>query len=150
LRRTLFRHRPEPAGVGLDVGALAPMVDMMVLLLVFLLRTYSTDLAPAPEHESFELAGTTSDADRSGGVELLVSTEAVYVNGHRVAAWEFIEGSGVIDPLYAVLLQVRPKVRAEVHADAGVPWRRLERVLQTAQAAGVEEIALVGVWRGGM
>ena len=136
--------------MGLEVGALAPMVDMMVLLLVFLLRTYSTDLAPAPPNESFALAGTTSDADRNGGVELIVSAEAIYVNGLRVAAWEYIDGSGVIDPLYTLLLQVRPKVRAEVHADASVPWKRLERVLQTAQAAGVEEIALVGVWRGGM
>lgn len=150
MRRRLFRKRPEPEGVGLDVGALAPMVDMMVLLLVFLLRTYSTDLAPTPADEPFELAGTTADADRRGGVELLVSSEGVYVNGHRVAAWEFVEGEGVIDPLYSILLQVRPKVRAEVHADATVPWKRLSRVLQTAQAAGVEEIALVGVWRGGM
>lgn len=148
MKRTLFRQRPDASSVGLDVGALAPMVDMMVLLLVFLLRTYSTDLAPAPLNEPFALAGTTADTDRRGGVELLVSAEAVYLNGQRVAAWEYIEGSGVIDPLYTLLLQVRPKVRAEVHADAGVPWRRLERVLQTAQAAGVEEIALVGVWRG--
>lgn len=150
MKRALFRRRAEPAGVGLDVGALAPMVDMMVLLLVFLLRTYSTDLAPAPEEGPFELAGTTADGDRRGGVELLVSREGVHVNGHRVAAWEYIEGEGVIEPLYATLLQVRPKVRAEVHADASVPWKRLQRVLQTAEAAGVEEIALVGVWRGGM
>jgi len=150
MKRRLFRHRVDSAGVGLDVGALAPMVDMMVLLLVFLLRTYSTDLAPAPPNESFMLANTSADGDRAGGIELIVSPQGIYVNGHRVAAWEFIDGNGVIEPLYAILLQVRPKVRAEIHADASVPWKRLQRVLQTAQAAGVEEIALVGVWQGGI
>ncbi len=149
-RRGLFRRSPEAAGVGLDVGALAPMVDMMTLLLVFLLRTYSTDLAPAPADGPFELAGTHSEDARRGGIEILVTGEAVHVNGQRIAAWAHIGEDGSIDPLYQMLLQSRPKTRAEIHADASVPWRRLQRVLGTAQAAGVEQIALVGAHSGAM
>ena len=149
-RRRLMGAVPEFTSGGLDVGALAPMVDMMVLLLVFLLRTYSTDLAPAPREGRFELAATTSEDARSGGVEILVSPDAIYVDGLRIAAWSYVEGAGVIDPLYQRLLQSRSKDRAEVHADAGVPWARLSRVLNTAQAAGVKELALVGVVAGGM
>lgn len=150
MKRPLFRKRPAPGAAGLDVGALAPMVDMMTLLLVFLLRTYSTDLAPAPPEGPFALAPTGSEDARKGGIELIVSGEAIYVDGQRVAAWDHVAGDGVIDPLYARLLQARPKVRAEVHADGSVPWRSLSRVLATAQAAGVEQIALVGAYRGGM
>lgn len=150
MRRRLFRRGAEPAGVGLDVGALAPMVDMMTLLLVFLLRTYSTDLAPAPPEGPFELAGTASEDARKGGIEVLVSSEAIFVNGQRIAAWEYAGEAGTIEPLYDMLLMARPKLRAEVHADASVPWSRLSRVLATAQAAGVEQIALVGAHVGGM
>lgn len=150
MRRRLFRRKAEPAGVGLDVGALAPMVDMMTLLLVFLLRTYSTDLAPAPPEGPFELAGTHSEDARKGGIEILVSGEAIFVNGQRIAAWAYAGDEGSIEPLYELLLQSRPKTRAEVHADASVPWKRLSRVLATAQAAGVEQIALVGAHTGGM
>ena len=149
-RRRLLRAN-EPGGTpGLDVGALAPMVDMMTLLLVFLLRTYSTELAPAPPSGAFVLASTSSEDSRSGGIEILVSNEAIHVDGLRIAAWEYVDGEGVIDPLYARLLQARPRRRAEVHADASVPWKRLSRVLGTAQAAGVEQLALVGAYGGSL
>ncbi len=150
MKRRLFRSAPSEGTSGLDVGALAPMVDMMTLLLVFLLRTYSTDLAPSPPEGPFALAATGSEDARKGGIELIVSGEAIYVDGQRVASWDHVEGEGVIDPLYSRLLQARPKLRAEVHADGTVPWRQLSRVLATAQAAGVEQIALVGAYRGGM
>ena len=93
---------------------------------------------------------TSSEDARKGGIEVLVSGEAIYVDGQRIASWDHVAGEGVIDPLYSRLLQARPKVRAEVHADGAVPWRSLSRVLATAQAAGVEQIALVGGYRGGM
>ena len=152
-RGRLLRREGTSGAVGLDVGALAPMVDMMTLLLVFLLRTYSTDLAPAPPEGPFALASTASEDPRRGGVEILVSTEAIYVDGQRVAAWGYIDGEApgaVIRPLYDRLLAQRGKARAEVHADGNIPWKQLSRVLSTAQAAGVEQIALVGAYRGGM
>lgn len=147
--KRMFRRAP-PASVGLDVGALAPMVDMMTLLLVFLLRSYSTDAAPAPREGPFDLAATSSEDPRHGGLELLVSAEAIYVDGQRIAAWEFVEGEGVIRPLYDRLLAARQKGRAEVHADRGVEWQDLSRVLATARAAGVEQLSLVGAYQGGM
>ena len=119
-RRGLFRHSAE-TGVGLDVGALAPMVDMMTLLLVFLLRTYSTDVAPAPTAGPFALAGTDSEDARRGGIEILLSVDAVHVNGQRIAAWAHIGEEGTIEPLYQMLLQSRPKKRAEIHAAPKLP-----------------------------
>lgn len=150
MRRTLFRRREASASVGLDVGALAPMVDMMTLLLVFLLRTYSTELAPAPPEGPFELAATRSEEARKGGVEILVTTEAIYVDGIRIAAWEYAGEVGTVRPLYDRLLAARGKTRAEIHADGAVPWSRLERVLSTAKAAGVEHIGLVGGYAGSL
>ncbi len=141
--KRMFRSRPT-ATVGLDVGALAPMVDMMTLLLVFLLRTYSADAAPMPPEGPFELATTASDDERHVGTEILVSDVAVYVDGHRIAAWDFIEGEGVIRPLYDRLLATRGKASVEVHADRAVEWRQLSRVLATARAAGFERLSLVG------
>jgi biopolymer transport protein ExbD len=147
----LLRRRDEPSvSAGLDVGALAPMVDMMTLLLVFLLRTYSTDLAPMPPEGPFQLAPTASEDARKGGLEILVSGEAIYVDGQRIAAWEFVVGEGVVRPLYDRLLASRKKDRAEVHADGVVEWARLSRVLATARAAGVQELSLVGAYRGSL
>lgn len=142
-RRRLFRSRGD-ALPGLDVGALAPMVDMMTLLLVFLLRSYSTEAAPAPPQGPFELAGTVSEESRRPAIEVLVSEEAVYIDGHRVIAVQYLPDDLLVHEIYDPLLLMRGKQRLEVHADRHVAWGVLKRVLHTARAAGFEEISLVG------
>ena len=148
MKRWFARHDVAP--VGLDVGALAPLVDMMTLLLVFLLRTYSTELAPSPPSGPFELGPTVSEDARQGGVEILVAVDAIYVDGQRIAAWDYVGTEGLVRPLYDRLLASRSKARVEVHADAAVTWARLGRVFATAQAAGVQDLALVGAYRGSL
>lgn len=142
-RRRLFRTEEPALSPGLDVGALAPMVDMMTLLLVFLLRSYSTEAAPAPPEGPFELAGTVSEAAREPAVEILVSEEAVYIEGRRVVAVRYLPDTLLVREIYDPLLALRGKRRVEVHADRHVAWGALKRVLHTAKAAGYEEISLV-------
>ena len=59
---------------------------LVTLLLVFLLRSWSQESAPAPPEGRFELAGTTSEDGRNPAVVVLVSTEAIWIEGHRVIA----------------------------------------------------------------
>lgn len=144
MRRRLFRP-VEAVSDGLDVGALAPMVDMMTLLLVFLLRTWSTESAPEPSTGSFELATTTSTEARSGGLTVLVSPSGVWLEGRRVIGLDDLGDDTLIRPLYDPLLAMRGEKAVEIHADATVPWAVLKRVFATCQAAGSPQIALVGV-----
>lgn len=149
-RRSLFRRDSGPASDGLDVGALAPMVDMMTLLLVFLLRTWSTESAPAPPTGSFTLASTTSSDTRAAAVTILVSSEAIWVEGHRVTATPSVGADVIIRQIYDPLLMLREKGRVEIHSDASVSYGVLKRVIATCQAAGVTEVALVGASAEGM
>lgn len=140
--RRMFRT--EPTRVGLDVGALAPMVDMMTILLVFLLRSWSTEPPVAAPEGPFELAGTSSEAGRKGGLQLLVSPEAVWVDGERVVALDRLGDDAVVRPVYDRVLALRSPERAEVLVDRTVDWARLKRILATLHAAGVVDISLVG------
>ena len=149
MRRRLFRSAEAPRD-GLDVGALAPMVDMMTLLLVFLLRTWSTEPAPTPPTGTFALAPTASPDSRGPATTLLVSPEAIWVDGHRVIATPNVGADVVIREVYDPLLARKGVNRVEIHADAGVPWAVLKRVIATSQAAGAEEVALVGASVEGM
>ncbi len=127
------------------------MVDMMTLLLVFLLKTWSTESAPIPPTGAFALATTSSVNVRGPAVTILVSAEAVWVDGHRVIATTSIAGeAGVVREIYDPLLMQKDKARVEIHADAGVNYGVLKRVMATCQAAGVDEVALVGASAGGM
>jgi biopolymer transport protein ExbD len=144
MRRRLFRPRAAGPLPGLDVGALAPLVDMMTLLLVFLLRSYSTEAAPRPpDGGHFELAGTVSEDPRKAAVEILVSREAIYVEGRRVIAVAYLPDTLLVHEIYDPLLAAHGKRRVEVHADKDIPWGVLKRVLHTARAAGFEELSLV-------
>lgn len=144
MRRRLFKPPTTALSDGLDVGALAPLVDMMTLLLVFLLRSYSTESAPMPPDGRFELAGTVSEAAREGGsVVVLVSQEAIYVEGRRVIAVGYLPPELLVREIYDPLLLMRGKQRIEVHADRTIPWGVLKRVLHTARTAGFEELSLV-------
>ncbi len=143
-RRRLFSAAPSGPLPGLDVGALAPLVDMMTLLLVFLLRSYSTESAPMPPEGRFELAGTVSEEAREGGsVVVLISGDAVYVEGRRVIAVAYLPPELLVREIYDPLLLMRDKRRIEVHADRAIPWGVLKRVLHTARTAGFEELSLV-------
>ena len=161
MRRRLFQRSGAPVRDGLDVGALAPMVDMMTLLLVFLLRTWSTESAPTPTTGAFSLAATTSADPRQPATEIIVSNEGVWINSHRVTATRALASTpagatastpaeGLIREIYDPLLQARVKDRVEIHADAQVNYGILKKIIATCHAAGFQEIALVGVSAEGM
>lgn len=150
MRRMARSRGGEPSGPGLDIGALAPMVDMMTVLLVLLLRSYATDPAPMPPEGRLELADTLSEDARRPATEILVSDEAIYINGHRVIAVAYLPEQLLVRELYDPLLLMRDKGRVEIHAHRDVTWRTIERVLHTVQSAGYDEIALVGIAGGGM
>jgi biopolymer transport protein ExbD len=147
--RRLF-SRQEASLVGLDVGALAPMVDMMTLLLVFLLRSYSNEAAPTPPSGPFELAGTQAEGSRQGGTQVMLSVEAVFLDGERVLAVDYLGSEPMIRPLYDRLLGVRDKSRLEVISDKHVPYGTLKKVFQTARSAGFSKITLVGASSGSL
>lgn len=148
--RRMFASKGLNQGPGLDIGALAPMVDMMTVLLVLLLRSYATDPAPMPPEGRLELADTLSEDPRQAAIELLISDEAIYINGHRVIAVAYLPTDLLVRELYDPLLAMRSKGRVEIHAHRAATWSTLERVLHTARAAGYSDIALVGIAGGGV
>lgn len=137
------RRAHDEAPAGLDIGALAPMVDLLTVLLVFLLRSWSAEAAPAAPEPGFELPATTTDAARRGGLEIVVTREAVYLAGERIAATARATDGPVLRTLYDRVLALREPARAEVYVDGRVPWAAVRAVLVTAKSAGVGEVSLV-------
>ncbi len=144
MRRRMFKRSEAESQTGLDIGALAPMVDMMTLLLVFLLRTYSSEPAPMPPEGQFELPNTAAQDPRRPAVTILVGREAIYVDGDRMIATKYLPEDLLVTEIYDRLLASKGMHRVEVHADHRVSYGALKRVLHTASAAGFDEISLVG------
>ena len=142
--RRLFRS--QPVGSGPALAALMPMVDIMTILLVAILRTWSTQPPMQPVEAGFELPISRSEGEPSLSMAIDVGMDGIYVDGFRAGASQFWSTSDkvlipeVLDALHAAS---PARVRVRAHADA--PWTLVGKVLSTAQHAGVGDVELVAI-----
>ena len=71
MRRGLRPLRAVSSGTNPLYAALAPMVDVLTILLVFLLRTWSTDPPVRPDDPSFQLPLSVEEATPTGASSTL-------------------------------------------------------------------------------
>ncbi|MFH1470043.1 MAG: biopolymer transporter ExbD [Pseudomonadota bacterium] len=145
--RRLIRRPPRAPGTS----PLAPMVDVITILLVGLLQAYSVDAPIRPDDPDFQLPASASEAPVTPVLEIHVTPEAIYVGGERTAgAPYYLEHDDVlIEELYA-LLQGRGAIPVELAVDARVPYALVRKVLFTAREAGAKQVTLVARARSGM
>lgn len=146
MRRPLFRSAP-PGGVGtLGTGALAAMVDLLTILLVVLLRTWSTEPPLDLAEPGAELPLSQAEDPVGPGVIVDIGPSGLWVEGERTGAVSYHLDSDevLVQELYSALQQ-RGGRRVVVRADQDTPWRLLGKVMFTAQHAGYAEIEVVAV-----
>ena len=144
MRRTLTK-RPPPSG-GLGAAALAPLVDLLTLLLVAVLRTWSTDPPVSVPEEGFELPISREERPATKGVVIDIGENGLYVQGWRAGSTEFWTSSEdvLIEGIQSAL-QSQGGTRALIRAHRAAPWQLVGKVLFTAQQSGYSEIELVAV-----
>ena len=148
MRRRLFRA--PPAQGELSSAALAPLVDLLTLLLVFLLRGFSTD-PPLDLHEAFELARSASEVEAARQLAIDVTPNGLYVDGRRVGATAYFESGQdpLIREVYDALL-IGGSSQVDLRVDASIPYAVVRKLLHTVREAGVERVALVAESRAGL
>lgn len=143
MRPRRLRMAAPAAGAALGAAALAPLVDLLTLLVVALLRGQSAD-PPVVVEPGFALP--TSRQERPAGAPALtvdLGQRGLYLDGWRVgAAAAALEGEGRVEPLYAALLRSE-KGPLRLRVDARLPFSALDRLLLTAREAGYAEVELV-------
>jgi biopolymer transport protein ExbD len=131
-------------------AAMAPMVDLLTILLVFLLKSWSTDPPVRPDDASFNLAGTTSEEPVSSVRALDVTEKGLFLSGVRIAGTRYYleHDAELVAELYDPLLA--SPGRLQVRVDADVPYALVRKVLFTAQEAGVQDLTLVAASRSSL
>ncbi len=140
----------RPRGVG-GTAWLPPFVDLLTILLVFLLKSWSSDPPVRPDDAGFALPTSTMEGELQPALAIDVTEEAVYLRGVRLAgaAYYLERDDQLIEELYAPLQQLASK-RVLVRADEDVPYRLLRKIVFTAREAGVERVALVAESNAGL
>ena len=128
--KKLRRRHQEP-----EEFAMAPMIDMVFLLLVFFMtvasvaksqRTVELDL---PESEESKIP-----EDASGRGILSVDAEGLYYIGDQPRTLEAIEES------ISARIRKEPELQIQVRADRATEYAAVQKLLKTAAEAGAYEI----------
>ena len=143
-RRLALGRRPPDA--GLATGALASMVDLLTILLVVLLRTWSSEPPLELAEPAARLPLSRSEEPVGAGVIVDVGPTGLYVEGSRTGSVAYLaqDQDLLIRSLYEDL-QARGGRRVLVRAHGATPWSLLGKVMYTAQQAGYAEVELVAV-----
>lgn len=151
-RRALFGGARRADG-QISAAALAPMVDMMTILVVAILRTWSTDAPVDVPEADFRLPLSAQERPQAQGIVVDVGMEGLYVEGWRAGSAAFwVQSEDVlIQDLYEALQAIGARqatLTVRAHEDA--PWALVGKVLFTAQQAGFENVELVAVSRASL
>lgn len=138
--RRLTRRGPASA---VSWASLAPMVDLLTILLVFLLKSWSSDPPVRPDDPSFALAVSTSEAPAPPLRAIDLTESGIFLDGHRLAGSRYYreQDAQLIAELYEALQQDAGPVQVRVDGDQ--PYGLVRKTLFTAQEAGVRELTLV-------
>jgi biopolymer transport protein ExbD len=149
--RRLFTPAEASADAGLTPAALSPMVDMLTILLVAVLRTWSADAPFQPPEPDFVLPVTREETAPARGVTIDVGSDGLYVEGWRAgSAAYWAEAEGVLGTDLYEALQARGGDTVVIRAHETTPWKLVGKVLFTAQQAGYGEIELIAVSRASL
>lgn len=144
---------------------LTAMVDMFTILIVFLLKSYSTSAVHITPHEGLKLPYSKSFTNPVEALRLVVSSDGIYVEEERVV--EIKEGEidlssldkadpDFIRPLYEALDKQAEKSKGiaeknEDHefdgkivmqADSRLNYKVLKKVMYTSSLAGFADLKL--------
>jgi biopolymer transport protein ExbD len=127
------------------------MVDMLTLLLLFLLQSYSTDTPTNTRSESFNLPSTSANDPLANGLTMVISESGIFINDLRITGTEqWVEGDeALIRPIYETLNALE-RSRLQIRADEDIPYSVIRKVLFTSESAGWLELALVAEQRSSL
>jgi biopolymer transport protein ExbD len=164
MNRRFRKREPIKDEMALQITSMA---DIMVILLVFLLKSFSTGVSNITPAADLMLPEAHSQDEVSEGLKVEISPGSILVEGKPIttlAGFNFeeldIESNGTPRSLNAALIEEREKARDEnrapgtpeapppkvlVMADQKTPYRTVKAVMNSAANAGFGDFKLIVV-----
>lgn len=151
------RHaRHGKSGGGHGPLALVPMIDMLMILVVYLL-VHSADTEMLPNTRNISIPQSASEQKPRPATVVTVTRDMLYVNGEVVASVAEVGRSTepVVESLRAALdRQAAPLLTAEaaprevtVMAEKSLPYAVLRKIVASCSAADYSKVSLAVVER---
>jgi biopolymer transport protein ExbD len=151
------RHaRHGKSGGGHGPLALVPMIDMLMILVVYLL-VHSADTEILPNTKNIAIPHSVSEQKPRPATVVTVTRDMLYVNGEAVVSVADVGRSvePVVEPLRAALKrQAAPLLTAAaaprevtVMAEKSLPYAVLRKIVASCSAADYSKVSLAVVER---
>ena len=151
------RHaRHGKSGGGHGPLALVPMIDMLMILVVYLL-VHSADTEILPNTRNIAIPHSVSEQKPSPSTVVTVTRDMLYVNGDAVVAVADVGGApgSVVEPLRAALERqaapmlggADPPREVTVMAEKSLPYAVLRKIVASCSAADYSKVSLAVVER---
>jgi len=158
IRNHRLSRQPD-SGATRSPVMLTPLVDMFVIMLIFLLMSYSTGGHLMYMAQNILMPESLSREQLELGVEVAVGTDRIYVDGELImddlSGW-YQEKKLLIPPLYENLKNKAVKYKKmeekvpfyqftgkiTIQADRVIPFQFLKKVIYTADRADFPNISL--------
>jgi len=146
--KTSILPRPKKATNGHTRPQLTSLVDMMVILLVFLLKSFSVEGQLVSASPDLELPRSTAETVAEPELSIEVTTTGINLDGARVAGFPATAtmDSLVIAPLYDALMDLAVVTETQpitIQCDRRIDFAVLKRVLFTCNQAEYDDLSLL-------
>lgn len=153
MQKTFLKKSPPSGDMELQITSMA---DIFMILLVFLLKSYSTSLEQINPQDKIKLPVAASQDTFKDNLKVEVSENSVRVDQKKVFSLNNFQLSSLereskfIDPLYQELMLQRKKMptpntssKLMILADEKVPYDTLKPILNTISRTGFVDLQLV-------
>lgn len=133
---------------------LTPMIDVMVIILIFLVKSYSVTPQYLTPAKDLKLAAITSDVSAPDNATLVVGMDGIRIDDQVVVNFAQLKASAFSEASWPELerklrqLQKDKKFKGSdvliLQADRGLAFDYLKPVIRTAGAAGFKDIKFAG------
>jgi biopolymer transport protein ExbD len=155
MKYRFIKKKKQSEDVSLQITSMA---DVFTILLVFLLKSFSTDVSKITPHESLVLPGAQISSPLTESLKLEVSKSLILFDDKPVTEltqFSFdpsdLETNGTPRSLNTVLIQQKRKDARQrypqlmILADQDTPFSTIKKVLSSASNSGYEDFKLVVV-----
>jgi biopolymer transport protein ExbD len=158
MKSSFLKRKPADQDMALQITSMA---DIFMILLVFLLKSYSSSVSTISASSGVQLPTAQSETSAKETLKLEISEKAILVDEKPIVTLKNFEfdpkevpppGTGRSESLYRVLVEQRkhmpvPNMDSNllVFADQNAPYATLQSVLASAASSGFVDLQLVVV-----
>jgi biopolymer transport protein ExbD len=121
---------------------IAPMIDILLVLLVFFMSISSTEVLQSNHTISLPVAADGKDASKNSPGQVIVNIAWVPMNdigSIEISDKTYPDASSIIPPIQQAM-QANPIARVLIRADRAVKWSFMRQVMKAIAQAGVANV----------